>query len=135
MPTARDHLGAVAFQGRLWALGGRESFFGAQFAAVEIYDPATTSWTTGPPLPTARGGLGAAVLDDRIFAFGGEAPLRIFSANEMFEVAGTRWIGKEPMRTPRHGLGVAVVGNRIYAIGGGTEPGLARTNLNEAYAP
>lgn len=135
MPTARDHLTAVAFQGRLWALGGREAFVGKQFAAVEVYDPATTSWAAGPPLPTARGGLGAAVLDDRIFVFGGEAPLRIFSANEMFEVAGTRWIGKEPMRTPRHGIGVAVVGNRIYAIGGGTEPGLARTNVNEAYTP
>ncbi len=39
------------------------------------------------------------------------------------------------MRTPRHGVGVAVVGNRIYVIGGGTEPGFARTSVNEAYTP
>src|SRR2546430_5919994 len=82
-PTARDHLAAVAFQGRLWALGGRESFLGKQYATVEIYDPATNGWSTGTPLPTARGGLAAVALPHRVFALGGEAPLPIFSANEM----------------------------------------------------
>jgi N-acetylneuraminic acid mutarotase len=135
MPTARDHLAAVVFQGKLWAIGGRTSFVGTQFANVEIYDPATNTWSTGTPLPTARGGLAAAVLGDRVYVFGGEAPLRIFSANEMYEVAATRWIGKEPMRTPRHGIGAATVGNRIYVPGGGTQPGYAATNVNEAYVP
>ncbi len=135
MPTARDHLAAVAFQGRLWALGGRESFLGKQYATVEVYDPATNGWSTGTPLPAARGGLAAVALADRVFALGGEAPLRIFSANEMYEIAGNRWIGKEPMRTPRHGAGAAAVGDRIYVVGGGIEPGLARTDANEAYTP
>src|SRR5256886_15268508 len=135
MPTARDHLAAVAFQGRLWAMGGREAFLGSQYARVEIYDPATNGWYAGKPLPAARGGLAAAVLTDRVFAFGGEAPLRIFSATEMYETAGTRWIGKEPMRTPRHGAGAVAIGNRIYVVGGGTQPGLARTDANEAYTP
>ena len=135
MPTARDHLAAVAFQGKVWAIGGRTSFVGTQFAAVEIYDPAANSWSTGTPLPTARGGLAAAALGDRVYVFGGEAPLRIFSANEMWEVAGNRWIGKDPMRTPRHGIGAAVVGSRIYVPGGGTQPGYASTNVNEAYVP
>jgi N-acetylneuraminic acid mutarotase len=135
MPTARDHLAAVAFQGKLWAIGGRTSFLGTQFPNVEIYDPATNGWSTGVPLPTARGGLAAAVLGDRVYVFGGEAPLRIFSANEMYEVAGNRWIGKDPMRTPRHGIGAAVVGQRIYVPGGGTQPGFATTTVNEAYEP
>jgi N-acetylneuraminic acid mutarotase len=116
-------------------VGGRTSFIGTQFAAVEIFDPATNSWATGTPLPTARGGLAAAALGDRVYVFGGEAPLRIFSANEMWEVAGKRWLGKDPMRTPRHGIGAAVVGNRIYVPGGGTQPGYASTSVNEAYVP
>jgi len=74
-------------------------------------------------------------LADRVFALGGEAPFRIFSANEMYEIAGNRWIGKEPMRTPRHGAGAVAVGDRIYVVGGATEPGLARTDANEAYTP
>ena len=135
MPTARDHLGAVAFQGRVWALGGRRSFFGEQYANVEIYDPATDSWRTGPPLPAGRGGVAAAALADRILVFGGEAPLRIFNATEMYEVAGNRWIAKAPMPTPRHGIGAAVVGGRVIVPGGGTEPGFAATAVTEAYTP
>ncbi|PYM90853.1 MAG: galactose oxidase [Candidatus Rokuibacteriota bacterium] len=135
MPTARDHLTAVAFQGRLWAIGGRTSFMGTQYATVEIFDPATDAWSTGTPLPVGRGGLAAAALGDAVYVFGGEAPLRIFSATEMYEVAGNRWIGKDPMRTPRHGIGAAVVGGKIYLPGGATQPGFARTNVNEAYTP
>ena len=135
MPTARDHLTAVAFQGRLWAIGGRTSFMGTQYATVEIFDPATDAWSTGTPLPVGRGGLAAAVLGDAVFVFGGEAPLRIFSATEMYEVAGNRWIGKDPMRTPRHGIGAVAVGGKIYLPGGATEPGFARTDVNEAYSP
>jgi N-acetylneuraminic acid mutarotase len=135
MPTARDHLAAVAFQGRLWALGGRSSFLGEQYTTVEIYDPASDAWQTGVPLPRGRGGLAAAVLSGRLYAFGGEAPLRIFSASEMYEPAGNRWIAKEPMRTPRHGIGAGVVGDRIWIPGGATEPGLARTSVNEAFRP
>src|SRR2546430_16978588 len=51
MPTARDHLAAVAFQGRLWAMGGREAVLGSQYARVEIYDPATNGWYAGTPVP------------------------------------------------------------------------------------
>ena len=135
MPTGRDHLTAAAFQGRLWAIGGRTSFMGTQYTTVEIYDPATGAWSTGLPLPVGRGGLAAATMDERLYVFGGEAPFRIFSAHEMYEVAGQRWIGKDPMRTPRHGIGAAAIGNKIYVPGGATQPGLAATDINEAYIP
>src|SRR5262249_30801416 len=37
-----------------------------------VYDPATDSWDTLPPMPTARAGLAAALgVDGRIFAIGG----------------------------------------------------------------
>lgn len=135
LPTPRDHLTAVAFQSRLWAIGGRSAFLGTQFDVVEIYDPASGRWSPGPPLPVGRGGLAAAALGDRLFVFGGEAPFRIFSATEMYEVAGNRWIAKAPMRTPRHGMGAVAVGGRIWVPGGATEPGYARTGVNEVYSP
>ena len=133
MPTARDHLAAVTFRGRVWALGGRSSFLGSQYANVEIYEPAADAWRTGAPLPRGRGGLAAAALPDRILVFGGEAPFRIFDATEMYEPAGDRWIAMAPMPTPRHGIGAAVVGAQIYVPGGGREPGFAATDVNEAY--
>ena len=125
----------MSFQGRVWALGGRTSFWGQQYANVDIYDPTTDSWRTGTPLPTGRGGIAAAVLGDRIYVFGGEAPLRIFRATEMYEAAGNRWIAKEPMPAPRHGIGAAVVGTRIYIPGGGTRPGFAATIVHDGYTP
>jgi N-acetylneuraminic acid mutarotase len=135
MPTRRDHLAAVAFHDRVWALGGRASFFGQQHANVEVYDPATDSWRTGPPLPRGRGGLAAVALPDRIYVFGGESPLRIFNSTEMYEPAGNRWIAKEPMPTARHGIGAAAIDGRIYVPAGGSEPGYAATQANEMYTP
>jgi N-acetylneuraminic acid mutarotase len=135
MPTPRDHLAAVGFEGRVWALGGRESFLGTQYANVEIYDPTTDSWRTGTPLPRGRGGLAAAALGDKIFVFGGEAPLRIWNATEMYDRAIDAWVAKAPMPTARHGLGAAVVDGRIYVVGGGREPGFAATDVNEVFTP
>ena len=129
------NLAAVAVGGRLWALGGRASFFGTQYANVEVYDPATDSWRVGVPLPEGRGGLAATVLGDRVYVFGGEAPLRIFNANEMYEATGQRWIAKAAMPTPRHGIGAVAVNGRIYIAGGATSPGFARTDVHEEYAP
>ncbi len=133
MPTAREHLAAVAFHDRLWAIGGRSSFWGTQYATVEIYDPSGDRWEPGPPIPEARGGLAAAVLADRIFVLGGEAPFRIFGGNEMYEAVGNRWIAKDPMPTPRHGTAAAVLDGRIWVPGGATRPTMAATDVNEAY--
>jgi Kelch motif protein/galactose oxidase-like protein len=125
----------VAFEGHVWALGGRTSFMGEQFASVEIYDPATDAWRTGSPLPVGRGGLAATALRDRILVFGGEAPLRIFNATEMWDARGQRWVAKEPMPTPRHGVGAVAIDGRVFVPGGGTEPGLAATAVNEVFTP
>jgi N-acetylneuraminic acid mutarotase len=108
---------------------------GTQYANVELYDPATDSWQTGPSLPAGRGGLAAVAFRDRLFVFGGETPTRIFSATEMYEVAGNRWIAKEPMPTPRHGMGAVVLGDRVHVTGGGTKPGFAATPAHEVYVP
>jgi N-acetylneuraminic acid mutarotase len=135
MPTARDHLAAVAFHDRVWALGGRTSFFGRQHANVEVYDPGSDSWRTGPALPRGRGGLAAATLPEAIYVFGGESPFRIYNATEMYELAGNRWIAKEAMPTARHGLGAVAIDGRIYVPAGGAEPGFAATQANEMYTP
>jgi len=136
LPLALHHPTAVSLNGKLYVMGGfRGRLSWTPEAALFEYDPAGNVWHRRASMPTARGGLAAAALPDRILVFGGEAPFRIFNATEMYEPAGMRWIGKEPMPTPRHGIGVAVVGGIVYVPGGGTQPGFARTAVNEAYAP
>jgi N-acetylneuraminic acid mutarotase len=135
MPTARDHLAVVALGGKLYAIGGRASFFGTKYASVEIYDPANDSWQTGPPISEGRGGLAAAVLDGRIYVFGGELPFRVLNLTEMYDPATNSWWVKAPMPTGRHGLGAVAVGNRIYVVSGGVRPAASRSSLNEAFEP
>ena len=46
----------VAAGGKIHVIGGCASP-GDRANMHDIYDPATNSWTSGPPLPTARPGL------------------------------------------------------------------------------
>ena len=72
MPVHRNHLAAVAADGRVWAIGGRVAA-GIQ-DRVDIYDPATDTWSSGPPLPEATSAASEGVLGSVIVISGGEAP-------------------------------------------------------------
>ncbi|HEY3067808.1 MAG TPA: kelch repeat-containing protein [Methylomirabilota bacterium] len=135
LAVPRDHLAAASANGHLWAIGGRRSFLGEQYDNVDVYVPADERWTVSTPLPSARGGLAAAVLGNRVFVFGGEAPLRIFASAEMYDPVKQQWIAKTAMPTPRHGIAAVALNGRIYVAGGGTQPGFARSDVNEAYQP
>ena len=52
--------------GKIYALGGRWSNTG-ELTSVEVYDPATNSWTSAPSLQTARGGFAAVTVDEKIY--------------------------------------------------------------------
>jgi len=56
-------------EGLIWMIGGGGI---PQFADVEIYDPATDTWSFGPSLNQARNGLGSVLGDSGlIYAIGG----------------------------------------------------------------
>jgi hypothetical protein len=50
-PLARLEMAIAAHDGRIWMAGGL-SPLGEAVAEVEIFDPATGEWTSGPSLPT-----------------------------------------------------------------------------------
>ena len=69
-PLARLEMATAAHEGRIWMAGGL-SPLGEALTEVEIFDPATDEWTSGPPLPT---GLHHAALvsdGDRLLLIGG----------------------------------------------------------------
>ena len=55
----RFQAAVVGHEGRLWAVGGCESW--SPLNSSEIYDPSTDSWSIGPSLNTPRRGCGLAV--------------------------------------------------------------------------
>ena len=72
LPTARDGLAAATSpDGRIYAIGGEDINSGNAFAKVEIFDPRTNVWSTGPNLTRATEFLGAIGTASGIFAMGG----------------------------------------------------------------
>ncbi len=56
--------------GKLYIVGGWAAS-GAPDAKLEIYDPATNTWTTGASSPAPLAGSGSAVLDGKLYSVGG----------------------------------------------------------------
>jgi N-acetylneuraminic acid mutarotase len=133
MPEARDHGAGATFGGLFYAFAGRHA---ATSARVDVFDPATKTWSTRAPVPTSRGGFALAVREGRAWLFGGEgnglAPDGMFSEVESYDFASDTWTKHAPMKTPRHGMGAATIGNQILVPGGGTKAALAATDIVES---
>jgi N-acetylneuraminic acid mutarotase len=124
MPTPREHLGAAAIDGKLYAVGGRMQSLASNSAVMEVYDPVTNKWSPGADLPTARGGITAIAYHGRLLVVGGEGGDGTFSEVEAYDPTTDSWSSLEPTPEPRHGLGSGVARGRVYILLGGPEPGL-----------
>jgi N-acetylneuraminic acid mutarotase len=143
LPTQRNHLAMAAVNGKIYVVGGR---FGPGAGAertdvVEIYDPATRSWTRGAPLPAPRGGITGAVHAGCLFVFGGEGEpthvLGLTPSTYAYDPRADRWTRLPDLPIAVHGLkGSAVIGGRIFLPGGGiTLGGNSGTNAMQVYRP
>jgi non-specific serine/threonine protein kinase len=130
-PQPREHLGVVALEGRVYAVGGRSAGFDTNLAVVEVLDRGATRWRSLPAVPDARGGTGLAALPGRLVSVGGEETAGTIASAYLYDVERRRWRRLPDLPTPRHGLGVVAAGGAVYAIGGGPVPGLAVSAANE----
>jgi len=124
MPTARFSLSSSMVNGKMYAIGGLVGEVGEYepTSAVEMYDPATDTWTKKKSMPTARYGLATSVVDGKIYAIGGstqygEIGSPVATVEEYDPVTDT-WTQKADMITPRYYLAAAATKGQIYAIGG-----------------
>jgi len=104
-------------------IGGRMSTSDERTGQHDIFDPATNSWSAGPPLPTPRSAMGYALYRGMIIVTGGEMRARTFDENEAFDLKAQRWLTLAPMPSGRHGHGAAVIGDNVYFVGGALQPG------------
>jgi N-acetylneuraminic acid mutarotase len=127
MPTARNHAGVGAVDGKVYVIGGRvgAAFIGvaSNTNLVEEYDPTADQWgAVRARMPSARSAVAYGVSDGRIFIAGGEhqdsGQMTAFRALEAYEPATNSWAVLPPMPIPRHGLAGAVLGNRLHLVSG-----------------
>lgn len=120
----RDHSAAVAFQGELWLMGGREGS-GRANTGVYIFDPVTGSGRQGPAMTTARSGFAAAVVGDRIVVTGGEnfIPPSVVGVTEAFNPQTNSWQSVASLPIPVHGVSGTVFDGDFYVMLGSTALG------------
>jgi N-acetylneuraminic acid mutarotase len=130
LPTQRNHVGAAAIGGKLYVVGGRleAGFQSEQTDRVEMFDPATNTWTARAPMPKPRGGDTAVAAHGYLHVFGGEgnavAPSGVYPDHDVYDPVANRWTRLGPMPVPVHGVtGASFVNGVIHLTGGGIADG------------
>jgi hypothetical protein len=111
--------------------------YSAGLPTLEVYDPATDTWTRKADMPTPRGALSACTVDGKIYVMGGFRTMNSLVGLpivEEYNPATDTWTRKANMPTPKFALCTSVVDGQIYAIGGGTYSSPGR-EIVEAYDP
>jgi len=90
---------------------------------VQVYDPATNSWSDKPPVPSPRLQIGVGVdpVNNLLYAVGGSTAgpeFRGLKTVEVFDPAANTWTPRHDLNVGRGFPAVAVIGGKVYAIGG-----------------
>jgi N-acetylneuraminic acid mutarotase len=124
MPTPRADFAVEVIGDKIYVVGGYNSGSDENYylRSLEVFDPATNSWTAKTPMNSARSGLASGVVNGKLYVFGGNCDKNwesgcLYTVEE-YDPATNAWTKKEPMPTPRADLIGAVVNDKIYAIGG-----------------
>jgi DNA-binding CsgD family transcriptional regulator/N-acetylneuraminic acid mutarotase len=117
MPTPRNGLAVVSYEGRIYAIGGISN--DGPTGKVEVYDPDTDTWSLHTPKPTPVGFVSAAVVGAKIYVpggFGGED--QPTSVLEVYDPATDRWESRAPLPEALGAYALAVLDERLYLFGG-----------------
>ena len=130
MPTARSGVSVSVVDGKIYAIGGSKvktiqvprgfNSESEELATVEMYDPATDTWTQKADMPTRKKTM-TCVVDGKIYAIGGwlttnEKPH--LETVEVYDPATDTWAKTQSMNRARCSAAIGVVNGEIYAIGG-----------------
>ena len=127
MPTPRNQFSCVTFNGKIYAIAGQFHHDSEQLdqARVDIYDPATDSWSAGPPLSKGHSHAEGAtfVHGGRIYMAGGHttapgASKQVDADIIMLAPGATAWekVGELPM--PLSSPAAAIIDGKFYVAGG-----------------
>ena len=141
MATRRDNPGSAALGDKLYIFGGRTrdangTTINGTLNTVEMYDPATNTWTPRAAMPTGRRTFVVGTLNGHAQVMGGEVASggATFPQNEDYDPATNTWTSLSSMTTGRHGPAAATIDGVVYVAGGGIKGGSSFSGIHEAFS-
>jgi N-acetylneuraminic acid mutarotase len=132
MPTPRLGFSSATINGLIYIIGGRDATAPITpkpvVSTVEIYDPATDTWSTGPSLLIKLANQMTITASGKIYAIGGEGESLESDAVQEFDPVSKSWALKNNMPDQRASAAVSVNNGFIY-ISGGRGPGVQLNSL------
>jgi N-acetylneuraminic acid mutarotase len=140
LPFAVHHAMMVAYQGKLWLIGGflqkGPNLTAAVSDKVLFLDPAKGHWVEAAPLHHARAAGAAAVVGNKIVVVGGRTggqhPGEV-KQTEIFN--GKSWKDARDIPVPGDHLAAVTDGTFLYALGGRTQEASANHNAVQRFDP
>ena len=131
MLTPRAAVSTSVVDGKIFAIGGDQaekikvprgySWKTKKLTTVEMYDPATDTWTQKADMPTPRSYLSTSVMDGKIYAIGGMSNSNKqwrLETVEVYDPATDTWAKARDINQARSCAAISVVNGEMYAMGG-----------------
>jgi len=135
VPVARMEAQGVAYQGKLYILGG---FTNAELRAtrrVDVYNPATRSWSRLADLPEALTHAAVAADNGSLWVIGGyvgDNPGPSTKNVWRYDIGRNSWSAGPSLPKAIGGGGAAVVGRKLYHFGGAVRSSTTTTATDVA---
>lgn len=122
LTVARRGCGVASHNGLLYTIGGHDGM--QSLCSVEIYDPSTNTWSTGPSLTACRANVGVAVVGGRLFAVGGFNGKQFLNTIEFLDPETNEWtsfVSKEFLSDSAHASNEDIGNSSVSTPVGGNE--------------
>jgi len=118
-PYLGDHHAAEVINNKFYLFGGLDGN-GASAGKVQIYDPATNTWTVGAPAPYAGGSIATALIGGKVYIAGGIVGSTTVSTAAVYDPATDTWATMASMPAGRNHAAAGTDGSKLYIFGGRT---------------
>lgn len=116
-PTPVSDIQAAVLGDQIYVPGGNLSN-GEATDLLEIYNPRSDTWETGPNLPIPLSAYGLAAYEGKLYLFGGWDGSTYSNKVFSYSPADLEWQELTPLPIPLGYPGVSIAAGRIYVIGG-----------------